>query len=44
MNIGAGHPVAGSERELEALVFFFVLVACGFALWRVWRGEHTYGY
>ena len=29
---------------LEALVFFFVLAACGFAMWRVWRDEHTYGY
>ena len=29
---------------LEALVFFAVLVACGFAMWRIWRDEHTYGY
>lgn len=29
---------------LEALVFFFVLAACAFAMWRVWRDEHTYGY
>ena len=29
---------------LEALVFFVVLAACGFAMWRVWRHEHTYGY
>ena len=29
---------------LEALAFFFVLAACGFAMWRVWRDEHTYGY
>ncbi len=28
---------------LEALVFFFVLVACPFAMWRVWRDQHTYG-
>ncbi len=28
---------------LEALVFFFVLAACGFAMWRVWRDQHTYG-
>jgi len=26
------------------LVFVFVLVACGYSLWRVWRREHTYGY
>ncbi len=34
------YPVGG----LEALVFFFVLAACVFAMWRVWRDEHTYGY
>jgi uncharacterized membrane protein YtjA (UPF0391 family) len=28
----------------EALTFFAVLAACGFAMWRVWRDEHTYGY
>jgi tellurite resistance protein TehA-like permease len=36
----AGYPTGG----LEALVFFFVLAACGFAMWRVWHDEHTYGY
>ena len=44
-NIGAAillasYPVGG----LEVLVFIAVLVACGYALWRVWRDEHTYGY
>lgn len=29
---------------LEALIFFAVLVACGFSMWRIWRDEHTYGY
>ncbi len=29
---------------LEALVFFFVLAASGFAMWRVWQDQHTYGY
>jgi hypothetical protein len=29
---------------LEAVVFFAVLAACGFAIWRVWRDQHTYGY
>jgi len=28
----------------EALVFFVVLGLCGFAMWRVWHDEHTYGY
>ena len=29
---------------LEALVFFFVLGASAFAMWRAWRDQHTYGY
>jgi tellurite resistance protein TehA-like permease len=29
---------------LEALVFFFVLAACVFSMWRAWRDQHTYGY
>ena len=27
---------------LDALAFFVVLGICGFAMWRVWRDEHTY--
>lgn len=29
---------------LEALVFFAVLAACAFAMVRVWRDQHSYGY
>ena len=29
---------------LQALAFFAVLGACGFAMFRVWRDQHTYGY
>lgn len=29
---------------LEALIFFFVLGASIFAIWRVWQDQHTYGY
>jgi hypothetical protein len=32
------------EGGLESLVFLFALVAGAFAMWRVWRDEHTYGY
>ncbi|MFN8188791.1 MAG: hypothetical protein U0R69_17120 [Gaiellales bacterium] len=32
------------ETGLEALVFFAVLAAAGFSIWRVWRDAHTYGY
>jgi small-conductance mechanosensitive channel len=27
---------------LSALAFFLVLGLCGFAMWRVWRDQHTY--
>jgi len=37
---GLDYPASGPE----ALVFFAVLVACAFAMWRIWRDEHTYGY
>jgi hypothetical protein len=32
------------ENGLEALIFFVVLGACGFVMWRVWHDQHTYGY
>jgi amino acid transporter len=28
---------------LELLAFIGVLVICAFAMWRVWRDQHTYG-
>jgi predicted MFS family arabinose efflux permease len=27
---------------LDAVAFLLVLAACGFAMWRVWRDQHTY--
>jgi CDP-diglyceride synthetase len=27
----------------NALAFFLVLIICGFAMFRVWRDQHTYG-
>ncbi len=27
----------------EALVFFLVLIMCAFAMFRVWRDQHSYG-
>lgn len=29
---------------LDALSFILVLILCGYAMWRVWRSERTYGY
>ncbi len=28
----------------DLLSFLAIFVLCGFAMWRVWRDEHTYGY
>lgn len=43
-NIAAAFALDYPSGGLEALVFFAVLAACAFAMWRVWRDEHTYGY
>lgn len=44
VDIGLAFALDYPESGLEALGFFAVLAACGFAMWRVWRDEHTYGY
>ena len=44
VNVGAAILAPYPSGSLEVLVFIFVLVACGYSLWRVWRREHTYGY
>jgi hypothetical protein len=44
MNIGVAILSSYPDNGLELLAFILVLVACGYALWRVWRSEHTYGY
>jgi hypothetical protein len=31
-----------SLAGLDAVVFFLVLVACGYAMWRIWHDQHTY--
>jgi hypothetical protein len=33
----------GGAHGLEVLAFVGVLAACGFAMWRTWREQHTYG-
>jgi hypothetical protein len=43
-NIGAAILAPYPQGSLEVLVFIFVLVVCGYSLWRVWRREHTYSY
>ncbi len=44
VNVGAAILAPYPSGSLEVLVFIFVLAACGYSLWRVWRREHTYGY
>jgi hypothetical protein len=31
-------------RGWQAIVFLLTLGICGFAMWRVWRDEHSYSY
>ena len=31
-----------SLAGLDAVVFILVLVACGYAMWRIWHDQHTY--
>jgi hypothetical protein len=40
----AGRLVYGSSSGLDLLSFLAVFALAGFAMWRVWRDEHTYGY
>jgi tellurite resistance protein TehA-like permease len=44
VDVAAAFLLPWPSGGLEALVFFFVLGACGFAMWRVWKDQHTYGY
>ncbi len=32
------------ETGLEIVIFFAVFGLCGFAMYRVWKDEHSYGY
>jgi hypothetical protein len=33
----------GGAHGLQILAFVGVLVGCGFAMWKTWRNQHTYG-
>ena len=43
-NVGAAFSSIWPVGGLETLIFFLVLAAALFAMWRVWRDERTYGY
>jgi hypothetical protein len=40
----AGRLLYGSSTGLDLLSFLAVFGLAGFAMWRVWRDEHTYSY
>ncbi len=44
VDVAAAFVAPWPGTPLEALVFFLVLAACAYAMVRVWRSEHTYGY
>jgi len=43
-NVAAAFALDYPSGGLEALVFFAVLAACAFSMWRIWRDQHTFGY
>ena len=43
VNVGARFFVPVGNG-LNLIAFLAVFVLCGFAMWRVWRDEHTYSY
>jgi hypothetical protein len=41
--IALGGYFVGHPSGLDALAFLIVLGLCGFAMWRAWRDQRTYG-
>ena len=42
--VALGAYFVGHPTGLDAAAFLIVLGLAGFAMWRVWRDQHTYGY
>ena len=42
--VALGGYFVGHPSGLDALAFLLVLLISGFAMWRVWRDQHTFGY
>ena len=42
--VAIGAYILRRPSGLDALAFLLVLALCGFAMWRAWRDQHTYGY
>jgi uncharacterized membrane protein YhhN len=43
MLVAFGYYVLKGASGLDAAAFLIILGLCGFAMWRVWRDQHTYG-
>jgi hypothetical protein len=44
MVVDVGVWILRGGAGLDAVAFILVLLICGFAMWRVWRDEHSYSY
>jgi hypothetical protein len=44
LGLAIAPPIDFPSTGLESVVFLLALAAGLFAMWRVWRDEHTYGY
>ena len=43
MVVAFGYYVLNGASGMDAAAFLIILGLCGFAMWRVWRDQHTYG-
>jgi uncharacterized membrane protein YhhN len=41
--VAFGYYVLNGASGMDAAAFLIILGLCGFAMWRVWRDQHTYG-
>ena len=43
MVVAFGYYILNGASGADAVAFLIVLGLCGFAMWRVWRDQHTFG-
>jgi uncharacterized membrane protein YhhN len=41
--VAFGYYVLNGASGMDAAAFLIILGLCGFAMWRVWRDQHTFG-
>ena len=44
VNLGLAFAIDYPSGGLEVLIFIAILVASGYAVWRAWSEQHSYGY